>query len=329
MEHHMKSMKRLIAAFILAQWAFATGPAAAQTYPTKPIRFVVPYAPGGIADTAARVVGQKLTEAWGQQVVVENRPGGNGFIGVTTVTRAAPDGYTLLVATLGDLDINPVMFKDIPYDVQRDLVPITTLTDTPCVFAVHAALPYKTIADVVADARARPGKIAVATPGNGTINQVIMERMGLGIGAKFQHIPYKGGAPAAASLAGGDLPAGVLAVTSVMPHVKAGRIRVLAITSAKRSALNPEWPTLQESGIPDVDGTNWTGLLAPKATPPAIVAKLHDEVVKILDMPDVKERLAAGGATTIPATPADFDARIRTETESFRVIVQKADIRPE
>jgi tripartite-type tricarboxylate transporter receptor subunit TctC len=315
----------LIAFAVLA----ALAPAAAQNYPAKPIRFVIPFAPGGIADIAARVVGQKLTEAWGQQVIVENRAGGNGFIGVTTVTKAAPDGYTFLVATLGEITINPSLFKDLPYDVQRDLAPVTMLTDTPCVFAVNAASPYKTMADLIADAKARPGKIAVATPGNGSVNQVIMEWTGLGIGAKFQHIPYKGGAPAAASLAGGDLPAGVLAVSSAGPHVRSGRVRMLAITTAKRSPLNPDLPTLQESGVPEVDGTNWTALLAPKATPQAIIDKLNAEVVKILAMPDVKERLATGGATTIPSTAAELDARIKRETAAFKVIVQKANIQAE
>lgn len=262
-------------------------------------------------------------------MIVENRAGGNGFIGVTTVTKAAPDGYTFLVATLGEITINPSLFKDLPYDVQRDLAPVTMLTDTPCVFAVNAASPYKTIADLIADAKARPGKIAVATPGNGSVNQVIMEWTGLGIGAKFQHIPYKGGAPAAASLAGGDLPAGVLAVSSAAPHVRSGRVRMLAITTAKRSPLNPDLPTLQESGVPEVDGTNWTALLAPKATPQAIIDKLNAEVVKILAMPDVKERLATGGATTIPSTAAELDARIKRETAAFKVIVQKANIQAE
>jgi tripartite-type tricarboxylate transporter receptor subunit TctC len=321
-------MTRWIGLIALAVLATLT-PAAAQNYPTKPIRFVVPYAPGGIADIAARVVGQKLTEAWGQQVIVENRAGGNGFIAFTAVIKAPADGYTFLVATLGELTINPSLFKDLPYDVQRDLAPVTMLTDTPCVFAVNAGSPYKTIADLIADAKARPGKISVATPGNGTVNQVIMEWTALGIGGKFQHIPYKGGAPAAASLAGGDLPAGVLAVSSATPHVRSGRVRMLAITTAKRSALNPELPTLQESGVPEVDGTNWTALLAPKATPQAIVDKLNAEVVKILAMPDVKERLATGGATTIPSTTAELDQRIKRETSAFKVIVQKANIQPE
>jgi tripartite-type tricarboxylate transporter receptor subunit TctC len=318
-----------VAPVLVPAQALLPGQAAAQTWPVKPVRFVIPYAPGGVADIAARVVGQKLTEAWGQQIVVENRPGGNGFIGVSTVAKAAPDGYTFLVATLGDLTINPAIFKELPYDVARDLAPVTTLTDTPCVLAVFAGAPYKTLADFIADARARPGKIAVATPGNGSVNQLIMEWMGLEAGTKFQHIPYKGGAPAAASLAGGDVPAGILAVSSVMPHVRGGRIRVLAITTARRSPLNPDWPTLQESGVAEVDGANWTALLAPKATPRPIVDKLNSEVVKILALADVKERLAVGGATTIPSSAAELDARIVRETASFKVIVQKADIHPE
>jgi len=254
-------------ALLLAALASAgIAPAGAQSYPTKPIHLVAPYAPGGIADIAARLVGQKLTEALGQQVVVENRPGGNGFIGVTAVTRAAPDGYTLLVATAGDVTINPALFKDMPYDVDRDLVPITMLSDTPTVLAAHGEAPYKTVADVLKDAKARPGKIAIASPGNGSINQLAFEWMGLGTGTKFQHIPYKGGAPAATALAAGDIPLGVLAISSVFPHLKSGRIRVLAVTTAKRSSFNPEWPTLQESGVPAVDISNWTRVvLRPRA----------------------------------------------------------------
>src|SRR5215469_7576781 len=172
-------------------------PAPAQEYPTRPIHMIAPYAPGGIADIAARLVGAKLTEAWGQQVVVENRPGANGFIGVTAVSRAAPDGYTLLVATVGDVAINPVLFKSVPYDVGRDLVSITRLSDTPTVLATNGASHYRTVADVLKDAKARPGEIAIASPGIGSINQLAFESMGLETGTKFLHVPYKGGAPAA------------------------------------------------------------------------------------------------------------------------------------
>jgi tripartite-type tricarboxylate transporter receptor subunit TctC len=304
-------------------------PAQAQNYPAKPIHVLVPYAPGGISDIASRILGAKLTEAWGQQVVVENKPGGNGFIAMTAAAKAAPDGYTVVMATGGDVAINPAMFKDIPYDVERDLAPIGAVSDAPLVLAVNGAAPYKTVADVIAAAKAQPGRLSVATPGNGSINQIVLEWMALNTDTKFQHIPYKGGAPAAAALAGGDVPLGILASSSVAPHVKAGRIRVLAVTMAKRSKLDPDWPTLQEQGVKEVDASNWTALFAPKGTPQPIIDKLNAEVVKILAMPDVKERFAGGGVDTIPSTPAELDARVKQDLARFRVIVQKANIRPD
>jgi tripartite-type tricarboxylate transporter receptor subunit TctC len=304
-------------------------PAQAQSYPTKPIHILVPYAPGGIADIASRIVGAKLTDGWGQQVVVENKPGGNGFIAMTAAAKAAGDGYTLAMATGGDVAINPALFKDMPYDVNRDLAPIGLVSDAPLVLAVNAAAPYKSVAEVIAAAKAQPGRISVATPGNGSINQIVLEWMALNTGTKFQHIPYKGGAPAAAALAGGDIPLAILASSSVAPHVKSGRVRVLAVTMAKRSTLNPEWPTLQQEGVKEIDASNWTALFAPKATPQPIIDKLNAEVVKILNMPDVKERFAGGGVVTIPSSAAELDARVKQEAERFRAIVQKANIRPD
>jgi tripartite-type tricarboxylate transporter receptor subunit TctC len=248
---------------------------------------------------------------------------------MTAAAKAAPDGYTVVMATGGDVAINPAMFKDIPYDVERDLAPIGAVSDAPLVLAVNGAAPYKTVADVIAAAKAQPGRLSVATPGNGSINQIVLEWMALNTDTKFQHIPYKGGAPAAAALAGGDVPLGILASSSVAPHVKAGRIRVLAVTMAKRSKLDPDWPTLQEQGVKEVDASNWTALFAPKGTPQPIIDKLNAEVVKILAMPDVKERFAGGGVDTIPSTPAELDARVKQDLARFRVIVQKANIRPD
>jgi tripartite-type tricarboxylate transporter receptor subunit TctC len=313
-------------AALLVLW---TAPAQAQSYPTKPIHILVPYAPGGIADIASRIVGAKLTEAWGQQVVVENKPGGNGFIAMTAAAKATGDGYTLAMATGGDVAINPALFKDMPYDVNRDLAPIALVSDAPLVLAANAATPYKTVADVLAAAKAQPGRISVATPGNGSINQIVLEWMALNTGTKFQHIPYKGGAPAAAALAGGDIPLAILASSSVAPHVKSGRVRVLAVTMAKRSKLNPEWPTLQEEGVKDIDASNWTALYAPKATPQPVIDKLNAEVVKILNMPDVKERFAGGGVDAIPSSAAELDARVKRELPEFRTIIDKASIRPD
>jgi tripartite-type tricarboxylate transporter receptor subunit TctC len=315
---------RLLIAVVLIAGSWL--PSRAEDYPTRPIRILVPYAPGGIADIAARIVGGKITDAWGQQVAVENRPGGNGFIAMTDAVRSIADGYTLVMATGGDVAINPVLFKKIPYDVERDLTPITTVSDAPLVLAVNTDTPYKTVADVIAAAKAKPNQINVCTPGYGSINQIVLEWMALNTGTKFVHVPYKGGAPAAQALMAGDIPIGILASSSVAPGVQAGKIRVLAVTLAKRSALDPKWPTLQEEGVQDVNASNWTALLAPKATPQPIIDKLSAEVVKILAMPDVKERFAAGGVVTIPSSPAELDARIKRELAGYRAIIEQADI---
>jgi len=233
------------------------------------------------------------------------------------------------MVTVGDVAINPAMFKEMPYDVERDLAPIAMVSDAPMVLAANADAPFKSVADAIAAAKAQPGRISVATPGNGSVNQIVLEWMALNTGTQFQHIPYKGGAPAAAALAAGDIPLGVLASSSVAPHVKSGRVRVLAVTMGKRSTLSPEWPTLQQEGVKEVDASNWTALFAPKATPQPVIDKLNAEVVKILHMPDVKERFAGGGVDTIPSSAAELDARVKQEAERFRAIVQKANIRPD
>jgi tripartite-type tricarboxylate transporter receptor subunit TctC len=308
---------RMISALIV----LCAMPAQAQNYPAKPIHVLVPYAPGGIADIASRILGAKLTEAWGQQVVVENKPGGNGFIAMTAAAKAAPDGYTVVMATGGDVAINPAMFKDIPYDVERDLAPIAAVSDAPLVLAVNGASPYKSVADVIAAAKAQPGRLSVATPGNGSINQIVLEWMALNTDTKFQHIPYKGGAPASAALAGGDIPLGILASSSVAPHVKSGRIRVLAVTMAKRSKLDPDWPTLQEQGVKEVDASNWTALFAPKGTPQPVIDKLNAALNSALASEEVRARLAIDGAEPLPSTPAQYADDIdREETQWSKVV---------
>jgi tripartite-type tricarboxylate transporter receptor subunit TctC len=311
---------------VAALMAFGAAQASAQDYPTRPIRILVPYAPGGIADIAARIVGAKLTEAWGQQVAVENRPGGNGFIAMELTARAAPDGYTLVLCTVGDVAINPGLFKDMPYNVDRDFAPISSISDAPVVLATNGASPYKTVKDVIAAAKAKPETLNVGTPGYGSINQLILESIALNTGTKFVHVPYKGGAPAAQALVAGDIPLAVLASSTVAPHVPSGHIRVLAVTSTKRSPLNPEWPTLQEEGGGDVNASNWTALLAPKATSAPILDRLSAEVMKILSLPDVKERFAGGGVATIPSSPAELDARIKREAAVYRDVIVKANV---
>jgi tripartite-type tricarboxylate transporter receptor subunit TctC len=246
---------------------------------------------------------------------------------MTAGAKGAPDGYTLTMATVGDVSINPALFKEMPYNVQRDFVSIAAVSDAPMVLAANANSPFKTVADVIAGAKKEPGRISVGSPGNGSINQIVIEWMALNTGTQFQHIPYKGGAPEAAAVAGGDIPLGVMASSSATPHLKSGRVRVVAVTGAQPSKFNPEWPTLQSQGVKDVDASNWTLLLAPKGTPQPIVDKINAEVVKILNMPDVKERFAAGGVETTPSTPAELDAKIKKATESIASIVEKAKIK--
>src|ERR1700758_101258 len=303
--------------------AASSGPANAQTYPDRPVRILVPYAPGGITDIAARILGAKLGDAWGHQVVVENRSGGNGLIAMTAVVRAAPDGYTLVMASGGDVSLNPALLKGMPYDVERDLVPITGVSDAPIVLAANSASPFKSVADVVAAAKADPGSINVGTPGIGSITNLVLEWLALSTGTKFQNVPFKGGGPAVQALVSDVVPLGILASSSVAPHVKSGTLRVLGVTSSKRSTLNPEWPTLQEQGVPDVDASNWTALFAPKGTPQAIVDKLNADTVKALNSPDVKERFASGGVQVIPSTPAELGTRMKNELAIFRSVIAK------
>jgi tripartite-type tricarboxylate transporter receptor subunit TctC len=274
-------------------------------------------------------VSAKLTEAWGQQVVVENRPGGRGYVAMTAAAKAVPDGYTLVMATIGELAITPVLFKDVPYDFERDFAPISLISDATIVLAANSASPFKSVTDVIAGAKSRPGEISVGSPGQGSVNQVVIEWLGLNTGTKFQHVPYRGSAPAANAVAAGDIPLGMLASSSVTPVLASGRVRPLAVASAMRSKLNPDWPTLQQEGVADVNASTWTALLAPKGTPQEIIDKLSAEVVKVLNMPDTKERFATGGVETIPSSPAELAARIKQDAAQFGLIVQKANIRPE
>jgi tripartite-type tricarboxylate transporter receptor subunit TctC len=306
--------------------ALAVVSARAEDYPTRSIRILVPYAPGGIADIAARIVAAKLTDAWGQQVIVENRTGANGFIAISETVRSAPDGYTLVMVTTGDIAINPALFKDVPYNIDRDLAPIAAVSDAPMVLATNGATSYHAVADVIAAAKAAPSTLDVGTPAYGSINQLVLESIALNTGTKFVHVPYKGGAPAAQALVAGDIPLAILASSSVSPFTPGGQIRVLAVTTAKHSPLNPEWPTLQEQGAGDISASNWTALLAPKAVTQPIIDKLSAKVVEILNMSDVKARFAAGGVSTIPSGPAELKAKIERELAINRVIIEKANV---
>jgi len=313
----------------LGSWTAARAQSPADGYPNKPIRIIVPFAPGGIVDTSARVVGQELSKRWGQQVVVENRPGGNGFIGVMAAVKAPADGYTLLMAHTGEFAVNPAVFPDVPYDFDRDIVPITMITEAPLVIVVNSAQPYKTMKELLAAAKAKPGTVGMSTPGTGSINHLVLEWMNLAANVKFLHVPYKGGAPAITATAGGEVPAGQAALGSAMPHIKSGRVRVVAVTTANRSFVDKSWPTLIESGVPGVSSSIWAGLFAPKGVPQPIIDKLHAEIAKILELPAVKERFAAGGGVTGGMRPEAFGEAIRKEAAALKKVVATAGVKAE
>jgi tripartite-type tricarboxylate transporter receptor subunit TctC len=322
---------RVGAGLLLALLAVAYGlPAQAQNYPTKPIRIIVPYAPGGFADVAARIVAEKLQQRLGQQVIVENRSGGNGFIGTTAGAKAPADGYTLLTAHTGEFAVSPAVFRDIPFELERDFESITMISIAPLLVAANAKGPIQSIPDLIAAAKAKPNTVGMGTPGTASINHLAGEWFADAAGIKLLHVPYKGGAPAGVAVAAGEVPMGVMAISSVMAQIQAGRVKPLAVTTAKRSAQFKDWPTLQEVGnAKNVDASIWTGLFAPKGTPKPILDRLHAEMVAILAMPDVREKFAQGGADTGGMSSAEFVAIIKREAAAYKAIVEKANIKPE
>jgi tripartite-type tricarboxylate transporter receptor subunit TctC len=322
---------RVVAGFLCALLVVVCGsPAQAQSYPTKPVRLIVPYAPGGFADVAARIVAEKLQQRLGQQVIVENRSGGNGFIGTTAGAKATPDGYTLLVAHTGEFAVSPAVFKDIPFELERDFESITMISIAPLLVAANAKGTVQSIPALIAAAKAKPNSVGMGTPGTASINHLAGEWFADAAGIKLLHVPYKGGAPAGVAVAAGEVPMGVMAISSVMAQIQAGRVKPLAVTTARRSAQFKDWPTLQEAGnVKNVDASIWTGLFAPKGTPKPILDKLHAEMIAILAMPDVREKFAQGGADTGGMSPAEFVAIIKREAAAYKAIVEKANIKPE
>ncbi|WP_158213201.1 tripartite tricarboxylate transporter substrate binding protein [Pigmentiphaga sp. NML080357] len=320
----MRTSKTLLAALMLA----AVGAAHAQDYPSRPIRMVVPFAAGGVVDVTARLLAQKLTERLGWNVIVENKPGGNGFIAVSNVAQAPADGYTLLMAHTGEFSVNPALFKHVPYDLDRDFKPITLVSDTPLLLVANAATPYKTFDDVIKAAKAKPDSLAFSSPGAGSYNHLGGEWFALESGIRLMHVPYKGGAPAMAAVAGGEVPLGVVAVPAVLPHVKSGRVHVVGLLTRRGMADHPEWKTAQGAGVPRVDASNWVGMFAPKGTPDTIIEILHREVAKTLAAPDVIQRFAENGATVGGMPPAEFKQRIEFDLKNVRGVIERARIEP-
>src|SRR5688500_4401596 len=315
--------------FLISALAFAALAAQAQDYPNKPIRMLVPFAPGGAVDTTARVLAQATEQRVKWNFVVENRPGGNGFIATTAVKGAAPDGYTLLMAHTGEFAVNPALFDNVPYELERDFVAITMVSDAPMLYLANAKAPFNTFQELVAQAKAKPGSITFGSAGNGSINHLAGEWLAQAAGIQLLHVPYKGGAPAAAAVAAGDVHFGVMAAPGAMPHIKSGRGKVIGITTAKKSPLDPSWATPREAGTPDLVASIWVGLFAPKGTPPAVAERLNKEVRQTLDAPDVQKRfIESTGGEAVGMAQAEFLARIKADAERYKRVVQKAGVKP-
>ncbi len=318
-------MKRTLMALGLALLAGA--PAVAQEYPSRPVRIVVPFAPGGVVDIAARQVSQQLSLLWKQSVVVDNKAGGNGFIATTAVARSVPDGYTLLMAHTGEFAVNPAIFKDIPYELERDFIPVTLVSDTPLAIAVGAASPFNTVADFIAQGKKDPGSLTFSSPGTGSYNHLVGEWFATSAGIKLMHVPYRGGSPAAAAVASGEVAMGVVSISSIDQFVKTGRVKVLALTTKRKIASRPELKTLQSEGVADVDAANWVGLFAPKGTPPAVVEKINRDVVALLKGKVLQESFAQGGGEAVGSTSKEFEERIKRDLEMNRAVVKKAGVK--
>ena len=301
---------------------------AAETYPSRAIRLVVPFAPGGGSDIVARLLSAKMTEALGQTVVVDNRAGASANLGAAIVAKAAPDGYTLLLGN-ANYTINPSLFKTLPFDPVKEFAPVALIANVTNVLAIHPSIPAKSVKELIAFAKAHPGQLNFASPGNGTSSHLAGELFRQVAKIDVVHIPYKGATPAITDLIAGQVSFTMASVLSVLPYAKQGRLRMLAVTTAKRSGALPDIPTIAEAGLPGFEVSNWYGVLATGGTPRPIVDRLNAELNRIARVPDLAEKLAAQGADPATGTPDDFERFIQTELKKWAVVVRGAGINPE
>ena len=305
-----------------------TAAAAAQTYPNRPIRLLIPFSPGGSYDAIARMLAQSLTDAWGQQVVVDNRPGAAGRIGTEMAAKATPDGYTMSLFG-NNQTIAPAVHRSVPYDIERDFAPVTMVAEIANVLVVHPSVPAKSVSDLIALAKAKPGQLNFGSGGTGGATHFAGELFKNSAGINIVHVPYKGTAPAMVELLGGQVQIMLLNTLNTIPHVKSGKLRGLAVSSLKRSRFLPELPTLDESGLKGYDFTEWYAVLVPAKTPKDVVAKLHTELVRIVATSETREQLARQGAEPVTGTPAQLAAFIKTDLAKNARIVKQAGIKPE
>ena len=302
--------------------------AADPQYPTKPIRILVPFAPGGPTDVVARFLGLKLNESWGQQVVIDNRGGAGGNIGMGIAAHANPDGYTWLMVS-SSFVVNPSLYTSIPYDPYRDLIPISNLAASPHAFFLHASTPVKSVADLIALAKSQPGKLSIATPGIGTTPDLSARLFMLTTGIDLVAVPYGGGGLSLSAVLGNQVTLGCQAIPPVTPHIKGGRLRAIALTAAKRADVLPDVPTLAELGYAGQEADTMQGLLVPAGTPKALVNKIAGEVRRVMALPDVKQRVTDLGFDVIASTPDQFAAQVRAEIERWGKVIKAAGIKAE
>ena len=321
----MKPRSQLLIALCLL---CATGGAAlAQSYPTKPIRRMIGFPPGGGTDIIGRIVAQKLGEALGQQIIVDNRGGASGQLAAELLSRAAPDGYTIMMAHIAAVSILPSLVNKLPYDAQKDFAPVSLSAIGPNLLVVHPSVPVRTVKELIALAKARPGQLQYASPGAGTVQHLAGELFKLQAKVDMLHVPYKGSGQSIVDLIAGHVHLDFDAVPPVINHVRQGKLRALAVTSAKRFSLLPDMPTVEESGVPGFDMSTWWGIVAPAAVSKDIINRLHTEMVKAIRQPDAKEKISGVGADIVGNTPEEFATFIRTETEKYARIVKAANIK--
>jgi tripartite-type tricarboxylate transporter receptor subunit TctC len=307
----------------------AIGSAAAQSYPTRPIRLIVPFPPGGNIDITARAIAPGLTDLLGQTIVVDNRGGAGGIIGTDLVAKSTPDGYTLVLASSGTVTVAPSLYTKMPYDPVKDLTPITLLSYVPIVLVVHPGNAAKSVKEFITSAKARPGKMIMASAGNGTTNQLAGELFQLETGAKFVHVPYKGAGPALIDLIGGQVDMLFDQLSASTNYIKSGKLRALVVAGDKRNAVIPDVPTMTESGLKNCDAGTFTALMGPAGLPREIVARLNTAGNKTLAMPSTRDRFAAVGADILGGTPANLDANLKQELAKWTRVAKAANIKPE
>jgi len=308
---------------------FLAASAQAQEFPARAVRIVVPYPPGGASDVTARLLAQKLAEAWNQQVTVDNRPGANGILALDHVARQPADGHTLLMANLGPNAINPAVYAKLPYDPVKDFAPVTLTTMVPQVLVAAPTLEAKTLREVIDYARAHPGRLAYGTGGNGSANHLGVELLAAIAGVSFNAVAYKGDAPAMVDTMSGQLAMTLPTVVAAAPHIRSGKLRALAVTTKTRVPSLPDVPTMQEAGVAGYESSSWGGVMAPGGTPAGVVGRLHGDIVRVLRMPDIAEKLAGLGATVLAQGPAEFATFLQAEIRKWDSVAKRANIRLE